>query len=163
MTIDYTNLYNTYQPKLKVLVNKQINDKDYVEDLVQEILLKVYSKLGTYDPKHKISTWIYTIAFNTIKDYYKSLKDTVSYSAELYDNEYTESLDNPESIILAAETEDKFNKSVSSLSKVYLDTYVMKEVDGMSIKDISSQLDIPEGTVKSRLKTARDYIKKEIL
>lgn len=163
MPINYNNLYLTYQPKLKTLISKQIKDQDYVEDLVQEVLLKVYRKLDTYNDKYSPSTWIYTIAFNTIKNYYKSLKDNITYAAEVYDNEHTELLADPESIMIAAETEDKYKLSLSQLDKIYLDTYIMREVDGMSIKDISSQLDVAEGTVKSRLNRAREYIKKNII
>ena len=163
MTIDYNKIYKDFQPKLKTLVARQIKDKDYVEDLVQEVLLKVHRKLDTYDSQYSLSTWIYTIAFNTIKNYYKSLKDNISYSAEIYDNDHTELLIDPADVLIAAETSDKINTSLSKMGDTFIDTYVMKEVDGMSVKDISTQLNIPEGTVKSRLKRARDYIKKEIL
>lgn len=163
MTIDYNNIYNTYHPKLKTLVSKKIKDQGYVEDLVQEILLKVHRKLDTYDPKYSLSTWIYSIAFNTIKNYYKALKDNISYSAEVYDNDHTELLDDPESVMIAAEIEGKYLKSLSQLDDKFLDVYIMKEVDSMSDKDISTQLDVPLGTVKSRLNRAREYIKKEVL
>lgn len=163
MSIDYNNLYITYQPKLKTRISNQIKDKDFVDDLVQEVLLKAHRKLDTYDSKYAISTWLYTISDNTVKNYYKSLKDNVSYSAEIYDNEHTELLDDPESMMIAAEKEDKYFKSLSALGDIYLEAYTMREVEGMSMDAIATKLGIPENTVKSRLKRARDYIKKEVL
>lgn len=163
MTLNYQDIYKEYQPKLRTLVSKKIKDKDYTDDLVQEILLKVYKNLDSYNPQYQLSTWIYTIAFNTLKNYYKSLRDNLTYAAEIYDNEHTELLDNPEGIMIAAETEAKFIKSLTALGENFVQMYMLKEVEGLSVKEIAAKHSIPEGTVKSRLKRARDYIKKEIL
>lgn len=160
---NYDEIYNKYYDKLIVLFNKQVKDKDYVEDLVQETLLKVWNNLDSYDSKYSMSTWVYTIGFNTLKNYFKSKsKESVSYCAEIFDNESTEDLNNPESIMIAAEQEDKYHDTLQSLEKNFLDVYVMKEIDNLSYKDISDQLGIPEGTAKSRLKRARDHIKQEL-
>jgi len=163
MSLYYEQIYKTYQPKLKTLFNKQLLDKDQTEDLVQETLLKVWNKLDTYNDKYSMSTWIYTIAFNTLKNYYSSIRTHVTYSAEIRDNDHTLSYDSPENILIAAEKEQDYINSVESLDDNFLQVYILKEVEGLSYKDISSQLNIPEGTVKSRLKRSRDYIKKEVL
>lgn len=159
---NFDDIYNTYQPKLIVLFNKQVRDKDYVEDLVQETLLKVWNKLDSFDDKYSMSTWVYTIAFNTLKNYYKSLKDNVSYSAEIYDNEHTIDPSDPADILSAEQQADVFKQAVGKLETNFLSVYTMREVDGMTYKGISEQLGIPEGTVKSRVKRARDYIKSEL-
>lgn len=161
--LDYNDIYKTYHPKLKVLFNKQVNDKDYIDDLIQETLIKVWKNLDSYNDKYSLSTWIYTIAFNTLKNYFKALKDHVSYSAEVYDNEYTVDLDDPQDILIAEEKEKQYLATLDQLDNNFLDVYIMKEVDQLSYKDISTQLGIPEGTVKSRLNRARDYIKKEMI
>lgn len=157
---DYDNIYKTYQPKLKVFFNKQVKDKDIVDDLTQEVLFKVWSNLDTYDKAFNFSTWLYTIAFNHLKNYFKSLKDTVTYTNEPLE---LEQIDNPEDILIASETESTYYDSIDSLDKKFLECYTLREVEGLSYKEISSQLDIPEGTAKSRVKRARDHIKKEIL
>lgn len=160
--LDYNNIYNTYSPKLKVLFNKQVKDKDYVDDLVQDTLIKVWENIDKYDETYQLSTWIYTIAFNTLKNYYKSEKNHITYVPEVLDNDRTECFDNPQDILIAGETEKSFSDAINKLNESFLSVYVMKEVDGMSQKDIAAQLNIPLGTVKSRLKRARDYVKSQV-
>lgn len=162
--LDYNTIYSKYYPKLLTLFSKKVSDKDYVEDLLQETFLKVWNNLGSYDSRYSESTWIYTIGFNTLKNYFKSKNNEfISYTDTIYDNDSTEDLSDPEAIMIAAEQENTFLDTVKSLDKNFLDVYIMKEVDGLTYKEISTQLDIPEGTVKSRLNRARDYIKKEVL
>lgn len=158
MTIDYTEIYNTYKPKLKVLFNKQVKDKDEVEDLIQEVMIKVLNNLEAFDDTHQFSTWIYSIAFNTLKNYYRDSKHFVTYSKEIYDNEHTLSLDNPESIMISNEIEDNYFSLLNDLDQKYLDVYLFREVDSLSYKDIADKLDISVGSVKSRLHRAREYI-----
>jgi len=162
MSKEFDKIYNTYQPKLKTLFNKQLKDKDQTEDLVQETLLKVWKNLDTYNDKYTMSTWVYTIAFNTLKNYYSSIKTHITYSADVKDSENPLSFDSPENLMIAAEQEDSFLKAVGKLGDNFLEVYVLREVEGLSYKGISSQLNVSEGTVKSRLKRSRDYIKKEM-
>lgn len=160
--LDYNNIYNTYTPKLRVMFNKQVKDKDYIDDLIQDTMLKVWENLGSYNDSYQLSTWIYTIGFNTLKNYFRSNKDIISYSPTVYDNEYTEDPSDPQDILSAAQIESQFNSAVKSMEENYLDVYILKEVDGLTYQAISTQLDIPMGTVKSRLSRAKDHIKKSI-
>lgn len=161
--LDYNSIYNTYSPRLKVMFKKQVKDKDYIDDLVQETMLKVWSKLDTYDDKYQLSTWIYTIAFNTLKNYFKALKDHVVYKPEIYDSDATEDLASPEAILIADEQTKQFNKTIEELDDNFLSVYVLKEVDELTYQQIADQLSIPIGTVKSRVKRAKDHIKNQLI
>lgn len=161
--LDYNTIYSTYYSKLLVLFKKQIKDKDEAEDLVQDTLLKIHENLSSYDDKYALATWVYSIAFNTLKNYYRKQKDFIQYSPEVYDNESTLSYTDPADILSAEETEASYLSALSDMDEKYLEVYAMKEVDGMSYKDIASALNVPEGTVKSRLNRARDFIKKGVL
>lgn len=161
---DYLKLYNKYRPKLIKLFNNKVKDLDLSEDLAQDTLTRVYDKMDTYNDKYAMSTWIYSIAFNILADHFRSASrsPSLSFCKEVYDNEHTESTDSPENIAIAKEQEAKYDTILNNLNKDYLEAYTLKDITGMSYEDISSQLNVPINTVKSRVKRARDQIAKEL-
>ena len=160
----FKELYETYYPKLKVMFSKKIKDEQEVEDVIQDTMLRVYTKYSTYDDKYALSTWLYTVANSVLNSHFrsKSRQPALSYAKELYDNTYTESFDSPENILVAQEQANAINNSLKKLSGDFLEVYTMKDAEGMSLKSISEQLDVPINTVKSRLKRARDLVKENL-
>lgn len=158
---DYDLIYNTYKPKLTSLVNKQLKDKDSVEDIVQDVLTKVYLNQDKYDKdKFEISTWIYSICFNELKNYFRTLsrRPDLTYVETVKDNDSTVLLDNPQDIISSAETEAKYQSLLDNLSDNNLQAYSMKELDGHTYKYIAEKTGVSENTAKSRVKRTRDFI-----
>lgn len=162
--MDYNLIYKTYKPKLIKLFSSKVSDLDTAEDLAQDTLLRVYEKLSTYDSKYAISTWIYSIAFNILSDHYRSKTRSpdISLVPELFDNEHTESQESPENLLSASEQQQKVIKAMEKLNKDSLESYVLKDISGMSYEDISIQLSKPINTIKSRVKRARDAINKAL-
>ena len=70
-----TEIYKDYHGKVFGYIISQVSNSDLAEDLSEDVFLKVYEKLDTFDEtKASISTWIYTIARNTLTDYYRTRK-----------------------------------------------------------------------------------------
>ena len=70
-----TEIYKDYHGKVFGYIISQVSNSDLAEDLCEDVFLKVYEKLDTFDEtKASISTWIYTIARNTLTDYYRTRK-----------------------------------------------------------------------------------------
>lgn len=163
--IDYTELYKTYQPKLNKMFSNQIKDKDYVEDLTQETLLKVHKYLDKGgEVRYSLSTFIYSVAFNTLKNYYRSQSHLpqLFFSAELSDNPWTVSFDSPENMAIAEETNQKYAKALEGMQPQWIEAYTLKETDGLTLKQIAIQLDIPEGTAKSRYYRAKEFVTSKV-
>jgi len=162
MSIDFDKTYKTYQPKLLTMIRGRVKDRDSAEDLVQEVFIKVHRFSAYYDNKYSLSTWLYQITFNVLKNFYKAQKNFISYRSEVYDNEHTELLADPKDILIAAEVEAVLVGSINKLDSKYMNVYTLREVEGMTYKNIATHLGITEGCVKSRLKRARDFIAKEL-
>jgi len=159
--IDYTDLYKTYLPKLNKMFSNHIKDKDYVEDLSQETLLKVHRYLDKGgEIRHAVSTFVYSVANNTLKNYYRSQDSSPQLinAAELYDNERTELLDSPENILIAEEIKQVHDKTLDGMKEQWIEVYTLKEMDGLTHKEIAVQLDIPESTVKTRYYSAKEFL-----
>ena len=162
----FEQIYNVYSPKLKVKFSKRISDKQEVEDLVQDTMIKVSKNLPSYDSsKAAVSTWLYKIADNTLNNYFRdnSRQPSLIHTAMLHDNDATTTYDSPENMLIAEQNIEAINKAGRELNSKYCDIVRLKEVEGLSLQQISDQLDIPINTVKSRHKRGMDYLKKKAL
>ncbi len=73
----FNAVYTQYRDSIYTYVLVRVNSKDATEDIVSDTFVKVYEKLHTYNPKYAVSTWVYTIARNTLTDHYRKQKETV--------------------------------------------------------------------------------------
>lgn len=71
--LSQTEIYEQYQNKVLRYLQSKVNDSYLAEDLCADVFLKIYEKLDTFDDaKASISTWIFTIARNTLTDYFRT-------------------------------------------------------------------------------------------
>ena len=76
-TITFSGVYRAYKDKIYSYVYYRVDlNADVAEDIVSDIFVKVYEKFDTYDQHHAVSTWLYTIARNTLIDHYRRNRQT---------------------------------------------------------------------------------------
>lgn len=128
-------------------------------DIVQEVFIKLIRGLENYDTNRPFRPWLYTIASNTYKDYFKKAyvqKDIPSFEVE--DNK--EDADNPEDIFMLHEKREHVAAALQCLSEIQREAIVLRYYQDLKLDEISSVLNIPLGTVKSRLSNALHHLKK---
>ncbi|MCX2681161.1 RNA polymerase sigma factor [Galbibacter sp. EGI 63066] len=141
-------LYESYGDTLFGVAMKITNDEDLAKDVLQISLMKIWKKIDSYDPKKaKLFTWMFRITRNTAIDKIRSvnLKSDQEIQIEVSDvyNLGVESV-NPEHIDI--------RKHLSSLDDKYQVVMEALFFKGMTQQEASEALDIPLGTIKSRLK-----------
>ncbi|MFI2743891.1 RNA polymerase sigma factor [Zhouia sp. PK063] len=149
-------LYEYYGDTLYGIALKVTKDEDLAKDVLQESLIKIWKKIHTYDPeKAKLFTWLLRITRNTAIDRVRSVskKQNREIQAEVSDvyNLGVESI-RPEHIDLQdhiANLEDKYQIVLEALF-----------FQGMTQQEASEALDMPLGTIKSRLKIGLRELKK---
>lgn len=135
------------------------------EDLLQEVFLKVIEHRKKYDSKQKFTTWLYALARNRCIDYlriekYRSHTSLdASLSAEEGDgyaiidivrsNERSQ-----EDRVMDEEIRKLLDKGVQGLKEEYREVFLLREVEGLSLKEIAGIVEAPLSTVKSRLRYA---------
>ena len=132
--------------------------RDEADELSQEILLTVIRQLPKLRDERKFEPWLWGIAHNTTKAFSRSRgKENALYSYDvLKDMPYEES-DESEN----EEIYDFLRTKIAMLSEIYRDIIILYYYDGLSVKEISEKLNVPEGTVTWRLSTGRKKLKKE--
>jgi RNA polymerase sigma-70 factor (ECF subfamily) len=123
------------------------------DDATQDIFLRAYERAGSFDGRSRFSTWLYRLAvrycLNWLRE--RSREDARHRAAARRAITTTE----PADALDAAERHDLVHRLLAGLPPHYRACVFLREIDGLSYADIADLLDIPRGTVMSRLARAR--------
>ncbi|GAA3624521.1 RNA polymerase sigma factor [Flavivirga jejuensis] len=151
-----TLLYENYSDSLFGVIKKIITDDDTAQDVLQESFVKIWRYSKKYDSsKAKLFTWLYRIAYNTAIDKVRSLKNKSSKEVQME----TSSVYKIRSNELNQDVLDIKNH-LNTLDKKYQTVINALFFEGMTQQEASDELDIPLGTIKSRLKIGLRELKK---
>ena len=120
-------------------------------DLTQEVFLRVWEKAKRYNPSTNVHTWVFSIAYNLLTDHYRHIGYQEQYTAYVQSSE-TEAKDENVSILLDKEQFDKaLSEVITALSEAEQLLFDLRFTQELSVAEIAVIIQIPEGTVKSRL------------
>jgi RNA polymerase sigma-70 factor (ECF subfamily) len=131
------------------------------KDVAQEVFLKAFQNLSSFKFDSKFYSWIYRIAVNTCLNYINSRekrneKETISKENCL--NEVSVSNDNPGDYYKLNELIDKIQPLIDKLPEDLSNLIKLYEINDLTYEDISKRLNLPIGTVRSRLHRARNML-----
>lgn len=148
--------------KIQSIIKKFVGEPN--EDLEQEIFMRVWKRLDTYKEQNKFTQWVCTVASNVCKDFVKS-KGYKTSSLQVYDENISENIkstETPEKILDKKLRGKLILKAVDNLPKKLKQVVVMYEFEGRSYEEISKRLNVPAGTIKSRLYNARKLLAEQL-
>ena len=137
-------------------------------DITQETFLRTYKALKTFRGDSSFSTWLYRICFNVIYDMQKknAIRQHNEMPIEMTDNDGNESmLDlpdnsyNPEMLAIENERTKMVRAGINRLNEKYRVPLILRDINGLSYNKIAEILNLELGTVKSRIKRARESLK----
>ena len=163
----YVELVNRYKDKLINFIFNYLGDLESSEDVVQETMIKLYQKKHYYKEIAKFSTWLYTIAknlANTELRKRKQRKTTLLSQFRKDDKTYELPSNDPEpGQEIQTDIVNKIIKdAVDQLSEKFKIVIVLRDIQGLSYEDISEIINVPIGTVKSRINRARLQLQVEL-
>ncbi|MCX7654187.1 MAG: RNA polymerase sigma factor [Fervidobacterium sp.] len=163
----YRYLYKTYAPKIGALVKSYLGTDD-IDDVIQEVFLRIYKNIKKFRGESKLSTWIYRITVNVCNNVYKKLKSKgiiMDITESNESDEYTYQFPTEEDVKKNVADEilyEKLRKTLDTLNPEDRALLFMKEIDGLTYEEIGNILKKPEGTVKSRLHYIKEKIRKAL-
>lgn len=146
-------IWHEYQSELKRFVRSKVKDHDACDDILQDVFIKLHSKIETLKHQEKIKPWLYQICRNAVSDYFRKNKFSVS----------TESMDLP------LENEpDNNNREFTGCVKPHINKLPEKyrvaltkvELENCSQLQLSKELNISYSALKSRVQRGRELLKK---
>lgn len=143
------------------IVGKLTTNENDRKDLVQDIYLKVYQNLSSFQFKSKLSTWVANIAYNTTINYLQKKKIPITETEEKTEDNYILS-ENPELATIKTEAVEILNEELAKLPPLYKTLITLYHLEELPNKEISEITNLPEGTIKSYLYRARKILKDNI-
>ncbi|MHC4971749.1 MAG: RNA polymerase sigma factor [Planctomycetota bacterium] len=150
-----------YQDRIFSLIYGIVRDRHEVEDVAQEVFLKVYTRIQAFDERSKFYTWLYRVAANAAKDHVKKRSRRPAVALE-EDEVLPATGDNPVQHAAAAETRRLVREAIAALPLRYREVLTLRELEGLSYNEIAAVLQISIGTVESRLHRARAKLKRRM-
>jgi RNA polymerase sigma-70 factor (ECF subfamily) len=149
----FASLFEFYALRIKAMLMRLGAAADAAEDLAQEALLTVWRKAAYFDPaRASASAWIYTIARNLRIDRLRGDNRAKLYAP--YDVVEPEGPENPDSALNAAERDARVRSALKELSQEQVRVVQLSFFEGRAHGDIAALLNLPLGTVKSRVRLA---------
>jgi len=140
-----------------------VGNRDDAYDISQEAFLRVYRSAGTYDQAQPFLPWFYTIVANLSRTWLRKRKRIDHKMVDVDDASYLlVSEDNPERAMIKKETINALRNALMKLSFEDREIITLQHFRGMSYDEIAELLDIPRGTVMSRLYYARKRLAKHM-
>jgi RNA polymerase sigma-70 factor (ECF subfamily) len=165
----FTELVKIFQPKIMYIIKRFIHEAVDISDVSQEVFFKVHKYIRSFKGESSFYTWLYSVTTSVAKNYLMQMKRNPL--STTLDNSFTDFMDfavdihtneNPQDILVSDETESIIVETLESLPEILRDVIVLREIEGLSYLKISELLNIPEGTVRSRLHRARNIIEESI-
>lgn len=143
------------------VIRGYIGKEDDVEDIMQETYILAYQKIHQFRGDAAFSTWLIRIGINESLKHLRKQKKTMDkpFEKDITDTIAGHNRMNPEAVTINFETGQAIDKAIDQLPPKYRSVFVMYEVEGLSMSEVSQALDITISNVKVRLHRAKNLLK----
>jgi len=155
----FTELVNRYKNLVYSIILRKSNNSEEIDDLAQDVFLKIYKNLASYSPEFKFSTWVMRITSNHIIDFHRKRRaETVPLeaAAEVASEDKRSS---PEDSLIQREESKRIDLILEELPAMYKIPIVMYHQKDMSYQEIADKLGEPLSKVKNRIFRGRKILK----
>lgn len=168
-TLENRNSFSALIQKYEAAIRRYVRrlgcvEADDINDVIQEIFIKVYINLNDYDQKLKFSSWLYRIAHNETISFFrkKNLRVNVLNLSDEDIDDFFEQIDDGKDYVKIAYQKDDARITrdlLSSLNPKYKDVLVLRFLEEKSYSEISEILKLPEGTVATLINRGKKELK----
>jgi RNA polymerase sigma-70 factor (ECF subfamily) len=163
----WEELVQQYHRRIYNICYRFTGSGDDAEDLAQEVFIKMYRTLNTYEAsKGAFTTWMTTMTRNLLVDHFRKTKlERLSESLDTAANEDSDTLPlseqladhapSPDARVLGREKQAMVQAALQKLSPELRETVILRDLQDMDYREIAEVLKVPEGTVKSRINRGR--------
>jgi RNA polymerase sigma-70 factor (ECF subfamily) len=150
-----TDFWQEHKTRLRSYIARRLRESDAVDDILQDVFLKVHTSLHTVKSRGSITVWLFRIASNAIADHYRSQKPW---------DELPDELPSPEpERDYVAELATCLRPLIADLPEAYQSALVLSELDGLPQKEVASRLGISLSGAKSRVQRGREKLRQRLL
>lgn len=156
------HLIVSQQTRLKNFVRKHLRQDDFVEDVIQQTHMAAFRNWERFRGDSKPETWLFGIALNLVRNF-RYRDDSYRYYADDMEQELeqlpADPGQEPEEALMRVERIEKLRAAINDLPVKMQSVVQLVLLEGLSYQDAALELDLPIGTVRSRLSRARDMLR----
>lgn len=146
------SIWREFSGKLRQFIRGRVSDDATADDILQDIFLKIQTRLGQLEDGSKLQSWIFLMARNAVIDHYRQRKQTVEV---------------PETLVVENQADDPdleglkraFRRMIDSMPEPYREALVLTEFEGLTQKELAERLGISLSGAKSRVQRGREQLK----
>jgi RNA polymerase sigma-70 factor, ECF subfamily len=165
--VAWEEIVQRYNRRIYNICYRFAGSSDDAQDLTQEVFIKMYRTLNSYDVERgAFMTWVTTITRNLLVDHFrKSKQDRVTDSIDAAPSEHDDAMPlsdqipdktlPPDARVQSRETRETVHRALGKLSPELREAVILRDLQDMDYREIASVLRVPEGTVKSRINRGR--------
>jgi RNA polymerase sigma factor (sigma-70 family) len=163
----FEELYRRYQPRIAAYVRRKVGDSARAEDIAQDVFFSALRRLRATDAEIDFKPWVFQIATNAAIDHWRrtSRAEEISVDADegmrQSDRVRLTGAAGPDSVLVGKERFEHLRGAFDELSDMHTRILVMRELEGLSYREISERLDVSRASVESTLFRARRRLESE--
>jgi len=165
----YAEIVEIYKDKIFQICFRILGNRHEAEDIAQEAFLRAYININSFNIDLKFSSWLYRIATNLCIDRIRKKKPDYYLDAEVAGTDgltmYSQIPADtrlPEDDVESLELRETIQREISKLPEKYRTVIVLKYIEELSLNEISEILDLPLGTVKTRIHRGREALRNQL-
>ncbi|HEY7288195.1 MAG TPA: sigma-70 family RNA polymerase sigma factor [Vicinamibacterales bacterium] len=161
----WEQIVRQYWRKVFNVAYKFVGKHDEAEDLTQDIFLKIFKSLDTFDRRANFQTWLISISRNLCIDHYRSVRkerETIDRDVDAAELAPAASGPGPVAVLEQRDRVQLLKQALSALPDTLRTAVLMRDIQEMSYQEIADRLRLPEGTVKSRINRGRTELARQI-
>jgi RNA polymerase sigma-70 factor (ECF subfamily) len=164
----FGRIVDAYQNRIYGFVRRMTRDDEDALDLTQEVFVRAYRNVHAFDGRSSLKTWLFKIANNLCIDRARRKirrPEASSLEAVAEGEETVEIPDvtwNPEEMMLNEEFRNMVEQAIATMSEKLRNVLLLHDKEDLSYEEVATTLEIPVGTVKSRLFLARAHLSKAV-
>lgn len=165
----FAEIVEIYSNSIYQLGYRMLGNRHEAEDIAQEAFIRAYVNIKSFNQDLKFSTWLFRIATNLCIDRIRKKKPDYYLDAEVSGTDgltmYSQLSSNsplPEKELESLELQETVQKEILKLPEKYRSVIVLKYIEELSLNEISEILDMPLGTVKTRIHRGREALRQQL-
>lgn len=153
MTLTTESIYREFASQLRRFIRKRVADPQAVEDILQEVFLRIHNRIDTLRSEERVQSWVYQIARNAIVDYYRSARHLFTIPEDLTIVSEDEERDAARELALSV------REFLQCLPEEYRLPLILTEYQGKTQQEVAKQLGLSLSGAKSRVQRGREKLK----
>jgi len=167
---EFARLVDAYSTQIYRLALKMLGNEQDAEDVLQNTFMKALQSIEKFEGRSSISTWLYRVAVNEALMALRRQKPTISVAMDYEDDEdelqhptqFTDWCCLPERDLMTEEARKHLDQAIRCLPEKLQVVFLLRDIEGLSIRETSEALDLTETAVKTRLLRARLNLREQL-